>query len=98
MVTRAAAHLSMPHSVSRQLRKSATRGYPPPPKTSIGRSPPLGLGLPGDLREKASGKATKGRHQLEKAIDALGTGDVLVVAEWDRATKKLTLASLSQQQ
>jgi DNA invertase Pin-like site-specific DNA recombinase len=32
-------------------------------------------------REKASGKAIKGRPQLEKAIDALGTGDVLVVAE-----------------
>src|SRR5215468_2199813 len=37
-------------------------------------------------REKASGKAVKGRPQLEKAIDALGRGDVLVVAEWDRAT------------
>jgi len=36
--------------------------------------------------EKASGKSLKGRPQLEKAIDALGTGDVLVVAEWDRAT------------
>ena len=31
-------------------------------------------------REKASGKATN--PQEEKAIDALGTGDVLVVAEW----------------
>jgi DNA invertase Pin-like site-specific DNA recombinase len=30
-------------------------------------------------REKASGKAVKDRPQLEKAIDALGTGDVLVV-------------------
>src|SRR5499433_597528 len=40
-------------------------------------------------REKASGKATKGRPQLEKAIDALGTGDVLVVAEWDRATRSM---------
>jgi DNA invertase Pin-like site-specific DNA recombinase len=30
-------------------------------------------------REKASGKAVKGRPQLEKAIDALGKGDVLVV-------------------
>ena len=37
-------------------------------------------------REKASGKATKGRPQPEKAIVALGTGDVLVVAKWDRAT------------
>jgi hypothetical protein len=40
-------------------------------------------------REKASGKDTKGRPQLEKAIDALGTGDVLVVAEWDRATRSM---------
>ncbi len=41
------------------------------------------------FREKASGKAVKGRPQLEKAIDALGTGDVLVVAEWDRATRSM---------
>ena len=40
-------------------------------------------------REKPSGKATMGRPQLEKAIDALGTGDVLVVAEWDRATRSM---------
>jgi DNA invertase Pin-like site-specific DNA recombinase len=39
--------------------------------------------------EKASGKDTKGRPQLEKAIDALGTGDVLVAAEWDRATRSM---------
>jgi DNA invertase Pin-like site-specific DNA recombinase len=39
--------------------------------------------------EKVSGKAIKGRPQLEKAIDALGTGDVLVVAEWDRATRSM---------
>ena len=31
----------------------------------------------------------KGRPQLEKAIDALGTGDVLLVAEWDRATRSM---------
>ena len=37
--------------------------------------------------EKAS---TKGRPELEKAIDALGTGDVLVLAEWDRATRSMT--------
>ena len=41
------------------------------------------------FREKASGKAVKGRPQLEKAIDTLGTGDVLVVAEWDRATRSM---------
>jgi DNA invertase Pin-like site-specific DNA recombinase len=41
------------------------------------------------FREKASGKSTKGRPELEKAIDALGTGDVLGVAEWDRATRSM---------
>src|SRR5438034_9097695 len=40
-------------------------------------------------REKVSGKAVKGRPQLEKAIDDLGKGDVLVVAEWDRATRSM---------
>ncbi len=40
-------------------------------------------------REKASGKSLKGRPQLEKAIDALGTDDVLVIAEWDRATRSM---------
>lgn len=39
--------------------------------------------------EKASGKAMRGRPELEKAIDALGTGDVLVLAEWDRATRSM---------
>jgi DNA invertase Pin-like site-specific DNA recombinase len=41
------------------------------------------------FREKASGKSVKGRPELEKAIDELGTRDVLVVAEWDRATRNL---------
>lgn len=41
------------------------------------------------FREKASGRSTKGRPELEKAIDRLGTGDVLVVAEWDRATRSM---------
>ena len=41
------------------------------------------------FREKASGRAVKGRPQLEKAIDELGTGDILVVAEWDRATRSM---------
>lgn len=40
-------------------------------------------------RERASGKDVRGRPQLEKAIDALGKGDVLVVAEWDRATRSM---------
>ena len=39
--------------------------------------------------EKASGKNVKGRPELEQAIDALGTGDVLVLAEWDRATRSM---------
>lgn len=41
------------------------------------------------FREKASGKDLGGRPQLEKAIDALGKGDVLVIAEWDRATRSM---------
>jgi DNA invertase Pin-like site-specific DNA recombinase len=40
-------------------------------------------------REKASGKDIRNQPQLEKAIDALATGDVLVVAEWDRATRSM---------
>lgn len=39
--------------------------------------------------EKASGRAIKGRPELEQAIEALGTGDVLVLAEWDRATRSM---------
>jgi DNA invertase Pin-like site-specific DNA recombinase len=41
------------------------------------------------FQEKASGKSTKNRPELEKAISALGTGDVLVLAEWDRATRSM---------
>lgn len=41
------------------------------------------------FRDKASAKSMKGRPQLEKAIDALGTDDVLIVAEWDRATRSM---------
>ncbi len=39
--------------------------------------------------EKASGKDVRGRPELEKAIDNLGKGDVLVLAEWDRATRSM---------
>ena len=41
------------------------------------------------FREKASGKNIKSRPELDKAIDALGTDYVLVVAEWDRATRSM---------
>ena len=41
------------------------------------------------FREKVSGKSLKGRPELEKAIDALGSKDVLVIAEWDRATRSM---------
>jgi DNA invertase Pin-like site-specific DNA recombinase len=40
--------------------------------------------------DKASGKTVRGRPQLEKAIDALGTDFIFVVAEWDRATRSYT--------
>ena len=39
--------------------------------------------------DKASGKSLAHRPGLEKAIDQLGAGDVLVLAEWDRATRSL---------
>jgi DNA invertase Pin-like site-specific DNA recombinase len=42
------------------------------------------------FREKASGKSLKGRPQLERAIDELGAGDTLVLAEWDRCTRSMT--------
>ena len=41
------------------------------------------------FREKASGKSVRGRPELEKAIDSLGKGDVLIIAEWDRATRSM---------
>ena len=37
--------------------------------------------------EKASGKDTRNRPQLAKALAALNEDDVFVVAEWDRATR-----------
>ena len=41
------------------------------------------------FREKASRKSLRGRPELEKALDALGTDDVLIIAEWDRATRSM---------
>src|SRR5262249_41872353 len=40
-------------------------------------------------REKASGKEMRNRPELAKAIDTLPTKGVLVLAEWDRATRSL---------
>jgi DNA invertase Pin-like site-specific DNA recombinase len=48
-----------------------------------------GVGVERIFREKATATTVKGRPQLEKAIDALGTGDVFVIAEWDRATRSM---------
>src|SRR5438105_2778412 len=41
------------------------------------------------FKEKESGREGVKRPQLEKAIDTLGPGDVLVLAEWDRATRSM---------
>ncbi|MEM1019178.1 MAG: recombinase family protein [Pseudomonadota bacterium] len=41
------------------------------------------------FREKASAATIRNRPKLEKAIDALGTGDTLVIAEWDRVTRSM---------
>src|SRR4051812_264330 len=41
------------------------------------------------FKEKESGREGVKRPQLEKAIEALGHGDVLVLAEWDRATRSM---------
>jgi DNA invertase Pin-like site-specific DNA recombinase len=49
----------------------------------------LGEGCERVFKEKASGRSTMGRPELEKAIAALGTGDVLVLPEWDRATRSM---------
>ena len=40
--------------------------------------------------EKASGKDTHKRPELKKALAALKPDDILVVAEWDRATRSYT--------
>jgi DNA invertase Pin-like site-specific DNA recombinase len=41
------------------------------------------------FKEKASGKSTRNRPQLERALARLGKDDVFVVAEWDRATRSM---------
>ena len=45
-------------------------------------------------REKASGKDMRNRPELAKAIDALPTKGVLVLAEWDRATRSLIFTGI----
>ena len=39
--------------------------------------------------DTASGKSMAGRPQLAYALDDLDTGDELVIAEWDRATRSM---------
>jgi DNA invertase Pin-like site-specific DNA recombinase len=39
--------------------------------------------------DKASGKSMAGRPELARALDDLGAGDELVIAEWDRATRSM---------
>ena len=41
------------------------------------------------FKEKESGREGVRRPELERAIVALGQGDVLVLAEWDRATRSM---------
>jgi DNA invertase Pin-like site-specific DNA recombinase len=41
------------------------------------------------FKEKLSGREGVRHPQLDKAIEALGTGDVLVLAEWDRVTRSM---------
>ena len=41
------------------------------------------------FKEKQSGREGIKRPQLDKAIGALSRGDVLIFAEWDRATRSL---------
>lgn len=41
------------------------------------------------FKEKKSGREGLSRPELEKAIQALGSGDVLILAEWDRATRSM---------
>jgi DNA invertase Pin-like site-specific DNA recombinase len=49
----------------------------------------VGEGCARIFKEKATGRSAKNRPELERAISALGTGDVLVLAEWDRCTRSM---------
>lgn len=39
--------------------------------------------------DTASGKSMAGRPELDAALTEMGTGDELVIAEWDRATRSM---------
>ena len=41
------------------------------------------------FQEKASGRSTRGRPQLAAALRLLQSGDTLILAEWDRATRSM---------
>jgi DNA invertase Pin-like site-specific DNA recombinase len=41
------------------------------------------------FEDRASGKSLAGRPQLAKALEELRSGDCLVLAEWDRATRSM---------
>jgi DNA invertase Pin-like site-specific DNA recombinase len=47
------------------------------------------LGCAAIYSDKASGKSMAGRPELARALDDLDTGDELVIAEWDRATRSM---------
>ncbi|MEM6899711.1 MAG: recombinase family protein [Pseudomonadota bacterium] len=48
-----------------------------------------GSGIDRIFREKAKVKTVKGRTQLEKDIDVLGTDDVFFITAWDRASRSM---------
>ena len=47
------------------------------------------LGCAAIYSDKASGKSMAGRPELARALAELDTGDELVIAEWDRATRSM---------
>jgi DNA invertase Pin-like site-specific DNA recombinase len=49
----------------------------------------LAAGCKRIFKEKQSGREGAKRPQLEKAIGSLGRGDILVLAEWGRATRSM---------
>jgi DNA invertase Pin-like site-specific DNA recombinase len=47
------------------------------------------IGCAAIYADKVSGKSMAGRPELVRALDDLDTGDALVIAEWDRATRSM---------